>query len=766
MTSFSTSHGTGAATQQPLPFGFARRCLFLTHRLIFRVPHLSRQNSSYPSLASDVRCPRPLALETEARFRHRDHHESKRLEMAAPVAARRQSTRQVRSSAARPLNYYARTFDRGAGNAGGAGSRANAQPGFFPAITHFTDAVDALPQEMIRHFSMLKEVEAKVHQPDEELRRLSDFIARLPPSHKTHIPTQEGHFPGLSAQNSVRASRNGSVHSSFTPMQLQSAVGASTADQTSPSDAQSEAERQQLYRQLNYTIMHMAPMLDEKMAVLSTANQILRKQLDRLESSYRFVGDELSDEARFGSMRHWAFVTEKETKKPPERARRENAGTNNYAAGVDDFASVRSEARREAMHARKARRQQLDSDFDDAPAPKKGPKGRKPAVEATDGRSVGLGILNGASGPGKKRKAPGAATMERSMSAAMRGTLNQSPLETPPVEPIKKRAKTAPGPAPKKRYFSSSDVATEGVANTHSRNLAAGNASPRLASSPITGTFAQREVGSRPTTARARQNSTANIAMVTAEPIKNRPTSSASNRPMNITPVQPELPVNIVVAPVPVIKEASPKEVVEMIVDKPAEVPERKAEEQKPEIHMDELEIPAPPVVTTRAGRASKPATPLISTFPEIAPPRGRNTRNKDTASGSHASSESGYGERPTRKKRGNGATTPSLLVEMTARKSLKTEAEEEQDSAVPDDDRSENPEATADGDDDGDDGMDADENEPRYCYCNGVSYGEMVACDKDDCPREWFHLKCAGLKEAPGEDCELTLNDHGTSQY
>ncbi|RFU78548.1 ankyrin repeat [Trichoderma arundinaceum] len=39
------------------------------------------------------------------------------------------------------------------------------------------------------------------------------------------------------------------------------------------------------------------------------------------------------------------------------------------------------------------------------------------------------------------------------------------------------------------------------------------------------------------------------------------------------------------------------------------------------------------------------------------------------------------------------------------------------------------------------------DENdERRYCYCNNVSYGEMIACDADDCPREWFHLKCAGL--------------------
>ncbi|XP_078001485.1 inhibitor of growth protein 3-like [Glandiceps talaboti] len=43
------------------------------------------------------------------------------------------------------------------------------------------------------------------------------------------------------------------------------------------------------------------------------------------------------------------------------------------------------------------------------------------------------------------------------------------------------------------------------------------------------------------------------------------------------------------------------------------------------------------------------------------------------------------------------------------------------------------------------------DPNEPRYCVCNQVSYGEMVGCDNDDCPNgEWFHYGCVGLLEAP----------------
>lgn len=42
------------------------------------------------------------------------------------------------------------------------------------------------------------------------------------------------------------------------------------------------------------------------------------------------------------------------------------------------------------------------------------------------------------------------------------------------------------------------------------------------------------------------------------------------------------------------------------------------------------------------------------------------------------------------------------------------------------------------------------DPNEPRYCLCNQVSYGEMVGCDNPECPIEWFHYGCVGLTDAP----------------
>ena len=39
-----------------------------------------------------------------------------------------------------------------------------------------------------------------------------------------------------------------------------------------------------------------------------------------------------------------------------------------------------------------------------------------------------------------------------------------------------------------------------------------------------------------------------------------------------------------------------------------------------------------------------------------------------------------------------------------------------------------------------------ADPNEPKYCYCQRISFGEMIACENEDCPIEWFHFSCVGL--------------------
>lgn len=136
---------------------------------------------------------------------------------------------------------------------------------------------------------------------------------------------------------------------------------------------------------------------------------------------------------------------------------------------------------------------------------------------------------------------------------------------------------------------------------------------------------------------------------------------------------------------------------------------------------------PLPPTVTTKSGRASKPSTPALATFQEAA--RSRSTRNADNNNGNGNSNGNGNGNGNNNKKsqKKAGGAAQALAP------------------PVVDDDMT-----SGEGD------IDADE--PTYCYCNGVSYGEMVACDSDECEREWFHLACVGLKVAPAENSELLV--------
>lgn len=62
---------------------------------------------------------------------------------------------------------------------------------------------------------------------------------------------------------------------------------------------------------------------------------------------------------------------------------------------------------------------------------------------------------------------------------------------------------------------------------------------------------------------------------------------------------------------------------------------------------------------------------------------------------------------------------------------------------------------------------MPEDPDEPKYCNCRAVSWGEMIACDNKDCPIEWFHYGCVNITVPPApkakwycDDCKR--NGHG----
>ncbi|KDR84109.1 hypothetical protein GALMADRAFT_236778 [Galerina marginata CBS 339.88] len=43
--------------------------------------------------------------------------------------------------------------------------------------------------------------------------------------------------------------------------------------------------------------------------------------------------------------------------------------------------------------------------------------------------------------------------------------------------------------------------------------------------------------------------------------------------------------------------------------------------------------------------------------------------------------------------------------------------------------------------------GEDAEEDLTLYCFCHKQSYGDMIGCDNPDCPYQWFHITCVGVK-------------------
>lgn len=50
--------------------------------------------------------------------------------------------------------------------------------------------------------------------------------------------------------------------------------------------------------------------------------------------------------------------------------------------------------------------------------------------------------------------------------------------------------------------------------------------------------------------------------------------------------------------------------------------------------------------------------------------------------------------------------------------------------------------------------GAEEDESDDtKYCFCQRVSFGDMVACDNDNCQYQWFHWECVGIKEEPVGD-------------
>ncbi|KAF2116267.1 hypothetical protein BDV96DRAFT_599003 [Lophiotrema nucula] len=668
----------------------------------------------------------------------------------ASASDRRQSTRQGRTSVTRPTNYYARSFAGRMAAMGGMDQTppASNTPGFLPALTHFTQSVDALPKELIKHFGLFKEVDAKIHDPEHVLELLLAEIAQLPITTVAQRNAARSRAEGENGANSniqVASERHQQLATELFPTDFQD---------RSPEE-QSELYRRQLFFQLRTCIASMLPALEEKMVVLTAARATKDKGLARMNNSYAHLDGEISEEARYGSLNHWAYADKEEKKKggaSHERHRREVVTANNLAAAAQlvhdaDSIAAKSEARREAMLAKRNRHQQLDSDFDDRPAKK---THKRKAIQADSDATVGLGIIsNGVTTTGKRKKtekalaAAAAPLMERSLSGALQaaatgGRSGISPRATPSAENSgKRKPRAAPAPAQARKR---APIPTY---------------SPPLASSPLAASFAiSKSTGAaaeRPVSARARKSSIANSitsAVPEPPPVARRPSSAQSNHQGNSSNVITELEqaAGISRDNNSAKGDSTPKELVD--TSAPLETSSLKHEEPEPqEPERMEIDIPPPAPVTTRAGRTSKTATPIVGAFPELPMVRSRSTRNardgNGTGSNSGPSSENNSTTTGAVSKRGHKKNAQSTNTAALASPALKPTTANPK-SGPPSSASSAAPDAEVS------DGEVVDEDAERFCFCNEVSYGQMVACDNENCPREWFHLACVNLEKAP----------------
>ena len=650
----------------------------------------------------------------------------------APSQRRSQPVRQARTNPnpVRSSLQAGRSSDARA-SANRSGPLGNQPIDIFPAITHFADTITALPKELVRHFTLLKEVDAKVFAPQEQLFKLASAATNAP----LHEARQNNDGSSIAAPASSPMSAQNSSSGAAANVGQPVPTAASTEEANTAAGGvfdPSNIPRRQLFRQTAFKIQEMLVSLEEKNHVLSTANEALSRQLARIEDVWPHLENEFSDEAKWGSTTHWAYPDNR-LGKHTERARRDGITAISAAAqALADEAAARSDARKQAVQAKRSlKNQHLGSDVDDLDGrPKKSGKSRKTA----DPNSVGLGIQgSGTNGSSQKRR-----KAEKAANGAAAGAMSSvfgpnaskpktgSPRGTPAPDGAKKRKALPSGNAGqnKKRYHSDNvaDVClAEYLTNfyVHSRS----GASPSVTSSPVMGTLSESKPGARvspaptsaprPTTARARQNSiqsNADNGKASSISAANRMNGSGNGTPeatsgsgMEAKPSKDDggsMKAEMVKREAERADGAAGSTSGTSNRDNKSDAFDRKREASP---------LVAPPMVTTKSGRASKPSTPALATFQEAAAAsRARSSRNAD----------------------GNGRKKKSISA---AQALIQQSADDDATSSAQ-----------------GDDEEEIDVDEPTYCYCNSVSYGAMVACDADDCAREWFHLACVGLKVAP----------------
>ncbi|RKF62959.1 putative phd-finger domain-containing protein [Erysiphe neolycopersici] len=615
----------------------------------------------------------------------------------------------------------------------------------FPAITHFADAISALPKELIRHFTLLKEVDAKIFIPEEELMKLvSDALNTPPPPYSRHIEGQGENMLG-SAQTSTPSGSNNTIMNGC----------GSSAHTTSNVWDPANFNRRKLFNKCTLSMQGMLVSLDEKNHVISTAAEALAKQLARIDDCFPFIDLEISEEARNGSKTHWAYPENRISKSNSggHSVKEQNATNQSHTAVQipgEDSTNKSDTKKQSLVDKRKNRNQQTDADMIDQPESKQKDKksnGNSKARKANDTPiGVAVGIThsitpnNNSSKRRKVERGPANGTnLERlTNSSHVNGVTAgkgrpSSPGSTPPQpESSRKRARALPitsnGLTNRKRQIvttpatllslSASPPISKNVSET--KNVDKKSPPPSNNGRPTTGRCRQSSVQSTgekksisPSKSKSHVHSTPDRKNIAAAAEISRRNSESSMKKTSSTVGSQDV--------YETFEKTESRATSVTNLSSKGNIP---VQRESSETDQDSLlDLQSSTFTTTKSGRTSKPSTPSSSLFPDMA--RSRGIRTPLEIVNSRRSHKKGAG----------------IISHMAATQNIDIDDAEKK--------RNNNNED-----------VDLDADEPRYCLCNNVSYGEMVACDSKGCKREWFHLACVGLKTAPKGDATWYCED------
>ncbi|KAF3200593.1 hypothetical protein TWF106_003194 [Orbilia oligospora] len=180
-----------------------------------------------------------------------------------------------------------------------AGTNPRRPPQFYPGLAAFTDAIEALPQETIRHFTLLREVDAKASGPEDLLRNfIKNALSISPPlqappkaepiTEPVRVLDDQSH-PDKPLSNS--SSNNNNNNNS----------------NLSDNNQSNEHVKRSRLHEVRALISDLLLTLDEKIHVISTASETLAKHQVRIDDAYSATTREIDSVLRDGNPAHWAY---------------------------------------------------------------------------------------------------------------------------------------------------------------------------------------------------------------------------------------------------------------------------------------------------------------------------------------------------------------------------------------------------------------------------------------------------------------------------